>query len=431
MQIIHLTAASVADVDRRSRCRCGRSATVVLQLTALLGSAAADSQELLVFASSYADPGYVGQHASWIELRPFDGMVINEFLGRNLLNTKLKADAPNSLDASTGAVTYDAAAKDLAPLKGAFKKFHHNFAKVNFNMVGSPPLLNDDAGWLVAYQSATNYAQAVRETGLKGIFFDNETYLHPPLSGRKNGADYWLYEDQITLAGQSQSVLPLSAAAALARRRGRELVQAFVRGYPAITVIVAHGPHEGCDAWRSATGHFGMDHYLLGAFAAGMVEGTPAGATLVDGGEDYDLRTARDFSLARAWRKGLAVQGVPGITNLGPLKCPFMDASLAAGWQGKVSIAFSTFDKERASLQTNNWTAIVDVATFRTTLTNALRATDQYVWHYTEWQDWWGNTMEDALKPWSDAIEAARRDARATPESHSVSSAGHSSPPAR
>jgi len=53
---------------------------------------------------------------------------------------------------------------------------------------------------------------------------------------------------------------------------------------------------------------------------------------------------------------------------------------------------------------------ITDVAGFRTTLTNALRATDRYVWLYTEWQDWWGNSMEDRLQPWIQAIEAARQD---------------------
>ena len=402
-QMASLITVSAPQAGCRPARSGGRTPAIILQLTALFSCASAQSQPvLIVFAGTHVDPGYVGQHADWIESRPIDGMVINEYLGRNLLNTRLKADSPNLLDAKTGAVTYDAAAKDLSPVKGVFKKFHHNFAKVNFSMVGPPPLLNDDAGWQIAYESATNYAKAVQDTGLKGVFFDNETYLHPALNGKK--ADYWLYEDQIAFTGQSQLSLSLSTELGLARRRGRELMQAFVRGYPAVTVIVAHGAHEGCDAWKSRTGHFGMDHYLLGAFAAGMVEGTSGAATLVDGGEDYDLRSAQDFSFARAWRKGIA-QGGDGIT-----KCPFMDATLAANWQTKVSIAFSTFDKERPSLKTSDWTPITDVARFRTTLTNALRATDRYVWHYAQWQDWWGNSMEDKLNPWVDAIRAARRD---------------------
>jgi hypothetical protein len=401
-----------------------RTATIIGFAASLCTVGAADGQELIAFAGSHVDPGYVAQHLERIESRPFDGMVINEYLGRNLLNMRLKDDAPRMLDASSGAVTYAAAAGDLAPLKGVFKKFRHNFAKVNFNMVGVPPLLNADADWRVVEESAANYARAVRDTGLRGIFFDNESYLPVAMSGSWSGANYWIYEDQLALAGQSRSLMPLVTAVALARQRGRELMQAFVRGYPSITVIVAHGPHEGCDAWRSASGHFGMDHYLLGAFAAGMLEGSSGEATLVDGGEDYDLRNTRDFALARAWRKGIRTPGAGSITDLGPMKCPFMDAGLAADWPGKSNIAFSTFDKERASLTTNNWTAISNVAQFQSTLTNALRASDRYVWHYTQWQDWWGDTMEDVLKPWSAAIEAARRDAHTVSGSSNASLAG-------
>ena len=331
------------------------AATIILQLSALLGSVGAHAEHvLIVLAGSHTDPGYVAKHTEFIESRPFDGMVINEYLGRNLLNTKLKADSPNSLDPSSGAVTYEAAARGLSPLKRVFKKFRYNFAKVNFNLVGPPPLLNDDAGWQVTYQSAANYAKAVQDTRLKGIFLDNETYLHSPVAGKKTG-DYWLYEDQVGFAGQSPSALPFSDATALARRRGRELMQAFMRGYPGITLMVAHGAHEGCETWKKLTGHFATDRYLAGAFTGGMIEATSGGATLVDGGEDYDLHSARDFSMARGWRKG----GGPsaGITSLGPGKCPFMDALLASNWS-KVSVAFSTFDKERVRPGVNEWAPI-------------------------------------------------------------------------
>jgi hypothetical protein len=387
-------------------------ATVIVQLAALCGSAAAHAEHaLIVLAGNHTDPGYVSKHTELIESRPFDGMVINEYLGRNLLNTKLKADSPNSLDPSTGAVTYESAARGLSPVKGVFKKYRYNFAKVNFNLVGPPPLLNDDAGWQVVYQSAANYAKAVQDTGLKGIFLDNETYLHSLVNGRKNG-DYWLYEDQIGFAQQSASAMPFSAAIALARRRGRELMQAFMRGYPGITLMAAHGADEGCEAWKQMTGHFATDRWLSGAFVGGMVEATSGGATFVDGGEDYDLRSERDFSMARGWRKGGSQAA--GITNLGPGKCPFMDASLASNWN-KASIAFSIFDKERVRPGANEWAPINSSEAFRATLTSALRASDQYTWLYTQWQDWWGDSMDDRLKPYIDAINAARREVGMNP----------------
>jgi hypothetical protein len=85
------TKVSIPQSDCRPVRHGGRTSTIMLQLTALLGSAAVHSQQLIVFGGSHDDPGYVKAHADWIESRPFDGMVISEFLGRNLLNTKLKA----------------------------------------------------------------------------------------------------------------------------------------------------------------------------------------------------------------------------------------------------------------------------------------------------------------------------------------------------
>ena len=117
-----ITVSATKTACRPARSR-GRTPAIILQLTALLGCASAQSQPaLIVFAGSHVDPAYVGQHAEWIESRPFDGMVINEYLGRNLLNTNLKAYSTNLLDAKTGAVTYDSAAKDLSPVKGVFRR---------------------------------------------------------------------------------------------------------------------------------------------------------------------------------------------------------------------------------------------------------------------------------------------------------------------
>lgn len=362
---------------------------------------------------SHDFPTYIAQNIERIETRPFDGMVINESLGRNLMNMDLKMALPAAVSTTTGAITYDASLRGLAPLKGIFKVFRYNFAKVNmFSSIVSPPFLSDEAGWHTVYASATNYAKAIRDTGLKGIWLDNESYHRPSYTGRKNPLDYWVFDDQITLATQFKPAITFQGSVSLARRRGRELMQAFLEGYPDITVIVAHGPYLGCTAWQRAMDSYAADRYLLGAFAAGMVEGTSGSGTIVDGGENYDYRTYNEFSRSRAWRKGATAQGLGRITDLNPLsKCPFMDPSLAALWERKVTIAFSTYDGQRDPTNKYKWDPITDLPMFRNTLTNALRATDQYVWHYTEWQDWWGATTEQALGPWIDAIKAARHDA--------------------
>ena len=321
---------------------------------------------------------YVAAHIAHIETRPFDGMVINDYIGRNLLNTRLGADTPSALD-STGAVTYAAAAKGLAPLKGIFHKFTDNFVKVDFDLVGPPPALDDDAAWRVAYRGTANYARAVAATGLKGIFLDNEAYYD---------GNYWLY-----------SGADLSSALALARQRGREFMQALQEGYPQITVILSHGAVEGCTDWYKTSGYFGLDSWLMGAYDAGMIEAATSAATIVDGDEEYG--PIEDFTAARQYRKGQGSQSVA--------QCPFMDTALAGQWSGKVSVAFTTFDKQRPSMNSNNWTPITDVAGFQSTLKTALQSSDQYAWHYSQWQDWWGESQEQELQPWITAIEEAQK----------------------
>jgi len=70
---------------------------------------------------------------------------------------------------------------------------------------------------------------------------------------------------------------------------------------------------------------------------------------------------------------------------------------------------FPTFDKERPSLKTSDWTPITDVARFRTTLTNALLAPTAMC-GTTRVARLVGIPRKDKLKPWIEAIQAARRD---------------------
>lgn len=386
-------------------------------LLAALAPFGARAQLLIAYSSGPGDarpghdsPAYIAQHVDLIESRPFDGMVINDYLGRNLMNMSVKTDAPGLVSPNTGAITYEAASRGLGPVKGTFKAFRHNFAKVNMFMGWSPPLLSDDAGWKVVYESASNYARAVRDSGLEGIWLDNESYHRPVVPGVNHPLDYWLYGDQLALAGKSVALAPFIEMVELARRRGSDLMRAFAAGAPDIAVIVAHGPYIGCSSWRRM-GSYADDKYLAGAFAAGMVEAKAGRASVVDGGELYSLRSEADFRKSYGWRKGTTVEGLGNITDLGYwTKCPFMNPMLASRWKELAEIGFGTFDKQRAPGQTK-WTPLTDASAFGSTLANALRNTDRYVWHYTEWQDWWGTSTDDRLGPWIDAIKAARRNA--------------------
>ena len=98
------------------------------------------------------------------------------------------------------------------------------------------------------------------------------------------------------------------------------------------------------------------------------------------------------------------------------MKCPFMDKDLASIYSRKVSIAFGTNDKRRPSRLSNDWQLDKDAVTFKKTLSNALRNADDYVWHYTQWQDWWGMTTEEELRPFVAAIRDAKSEAKPSPK---------------
>jgi len=59
----------------------------------------------------------------------------------------------------------------------------------------------------------------------------------------------------------------------------------------------------------------------------------------------------------------------------------------------------------------------MDPAQWQATLTNALAATDRYVWAYTERYDWWGTGWPRDRVPasWVEATRAARRAAGLDP----------------
>ena len=361
---------------------------------------------------AHNSPEYIAKNVSWIEARPFDGMVINEFLGRNLLNLGLSQVAPAVTSAVNGSITYEAATKGLAPVNGIFKVFTENFVKVNMFMTSLPPMLNDDAGWAVVTESARNYSKAVGEAGLKGIMLDNESYTRPKNSSGR-ALDYWLYSDQLSLAKISSDAVPVGAMTNLARKRGGQLVAALQERNPELAVIIAHGPYVGCASARDAISSIGQDDYLMGAFAAGMIEAATRPSQVTDGGELYDYRQDDEFRTSREWRKGIEAERSDSITTIEPRKnCPFMDSTLASNWPKKANIAFGTFDKKRSSARSNVWMIDTDAKSFQQTLTNALANTDRYVWHYTQWQDWWGRGMEDALAPFARAIVQAKSDAR-------------------
>ncbi len=339
---------------------------------------------------AHNNPSYIASHIDFIESRPFDGIILYDFIGTNLLNLNDPSVTPH--EGPDGAVTYQSSSNSLSPLTPTtFKKFTQNFSLVYMGLHNNPPELFDDTGWNAIYASAQNYAQALKDRGLRGVVLDDEIYTY----------NYWQYPDQVAHKDKT-----LQEYADKSRQRGRELMQAFVAGYNNIAVIVTHGPYEGCSSARTPVGAYADNSFLIGDFAAGVVEGTGSSSLAVDGGEVYDYRTAQDFANSYQWRK----YSITDPANA----CPFMDSTLASNWSSQISISFGVYDKERSSSTSDDWHPITNTDEVRTTLSNALQQAHDYVWHYSEARDWWcapgdcSDAIPGVTQDWIDAVTQAR-----------------------
>jgi hypothetical protein len=123
---------------------------------------------------------------------------------------------------------------------------------------------------------------------------------------------------------------------------------------------------------------------------------------LIDGGEIYQYRTVEDFEASHQWRKF----EMPSAE----VDSQFIPENLRAIWPDRVDIAFGVYTQRYAE-------EAMDPCIMQTTLTNALNATDTYVWFYNEDHTWL--TPGGIPQGWEDSV-------RATLEAYRSSSAAAS-----
>jgi hypothetical protein len=294
---------------------------------------------------------------------PFDGIV----------TYVRSADLSVNVSASvlgTARLKPEDVASCLAPLKNiGFSNLTENFAAV---LGGRPPDFMGD--WSAPVANFALLAKAAKEAGLRGIYFDNETYSAP-------WGDY--------PSGVLHPDIELEPYQDKARLRGFEVMQAMVKEFPDIVVIVLHGPY--ISEPRAPSPLFPQwqrRNELLGPFFAGFVEGAGPRSTVVDGGEIYHLRAEREFKDSVAWRRDELPAGLP--------------SNVRARWKERVRFGFGVYDRPFQGRAMNP-------EILASTLSRALRWSDGYVWLYIE-----GPTF---LKPeskggapsaWIDAVRRAR-----------------------
>jgi hypothetical protein len=322
--------------------------------------------------SPAATPAFIRENKAYLESLPFDGVAV-------YLRNPDGSDNVTTTAMTNQRLGYAAIAKVLAPLKGLqFTTMTQNFAAV---FSGRPPDFFGD--WSLMVQNFADLARAARETGLKGIYFDNENH----------SANWSHYPDGVDHPSKS-----LMEYQQQARLRGKQTMEAMVAQFPEITVISLHGPYLSepkapaplFPQWQSA-------NQLTGPFFCGFVEGAGKRATCVDGGKLYHLRASKEFQESYDWRKSAIASD--------KVNSAFIPNPLRPLWFTKVSVGFGIHNQPF-----DRFDMLPDI--LRPTIANALRQTDRYVWLHVDGLTFLRPSKSGGSSDvWVDAVRQGRMDA--------------------
>ncbi len=296
------------------------------------------------FGNTVPTPAFIAANKSFLETQPFHGLV-----------AYLRNNATGFNATTRTMTTTPLAPADLATLLAPMRTSTFSVLRNNFGLVqgSTPPDFFDD--WSVPIQNFANVAKALKDAGLKGIVFDNEQYFSP----------WGNYPD-----GAKYATRTLSEYQVQARLRGKQVMAAMIAQFPEIAVLTLHGPtvSEPKAPWPLFPTWYTANE-LLGPFFSGMMEGMAGAALNIDGGELYHYRSADEFLRSYNWRK----YTLPSDT----VNCAFIPPAMRPAWPGKTSISYGVYDRPFGG-------ASMDPSILRTTLANALRQADRYVWFYAE-----------------------------------------------
>ncbi len=243
----------------------------------------------------------------------------------------------------------------LQPLVGTMPKLSGSYLNVNLREPGDP-----FGNWNTTLGNWSVIAQAAKDAGMRGIFFDNEPYVET---------------NAFTFPGNAANPgLGLAAYQEQYRQRGADVMNAVQSVWQNAEIVSLHGPYVSEPATpKSVTleqvGANADD--MRGFFFAGMLGAKGAQAKVIDGGEVYQYRTESDFANSVAWRK----EGITQVPN-----SDLIPADLRNTWADKISLSFGLFDQEwRPNGAYPMTPALLEEALFQ-----ALMHADSPVWLYAE-----------------------------------------------
>jgi hypothetical protein len=308
--------------------------------------------------------------------------------------------------------------KELQPSLDALKATHFKKLTDNFLLFCTSPA---DVDWFDSHETILNNcrlaAWLAKEGGMKGIFFDAEAYYNPLFDYHKQKyaktKSYDEYASQL-------------------RKRGAEIMRAFQSEYPGITIFMTFGhtvnykygypepsnpSNHGENAFHMWTNdprklQF-FEYGLLSALIDGMVEAADANVKIIDGSEmTYAYYRNQEFRYARQIFRELTKPFMKDEKKFFSVSSQAFGIFMDNRWQFDINgtmhdapadpkLEYVGWDNK--DFARNFWQPVE----LQTSLTNALKNTDQYVWLYAE-RSWFYGAEKTVSDEYLKAIRAAR-----------------------
>jgi hypothetical protein len=373
----------------------GRSFVVLLAALAALacglsqtasGQATPQTKKLIATGWDHANPQRLLENLAAMEDRPFDGVVADVSGTRDDGRECLLRWA--FLDESWRREWFR---EDLERLKACrCRKFTDNFILFGANP-GSVDWF-DDAGWRNVVEHWRIAAWLAREAGFRGILFDPEPYSRPHAQFEYDAQPE---HDRHTFDEYS----------AMARRRGREVIEAVAAEYPDLTLfsyfmnsVVAGAARDENPRAVLATSGYG----LFPAFLDGWLDAAPPEMTFVDGCETAYLYNSRQQYLESAVRIKGACQSLVSPENRAKYR-----AQVEVGFGVYLDAYWNPKDSEwgRWYIDGEGGPAGPRIERLRANVGDAMDVADRYVWIYGEKFRWWPTDRQNVKQEtWPEAL---------------------------
>ncbi|HEX9897620.1 MAG TPA: hypothetical protein VGC81_00245 [Candidatus Methylomirabilis sp.] len=355
--------------------------------TLLVGLAMVSSAcaRLIAWPAIEPDQEFVRRHISAMERKPFDGVV---------LAARIPGLEGLTREFAWSAVTRRYTAAEFQPvvstLRGIpFRRFLHNFLRINVNPMDHPFDMFDDDRWGILTGNFTIVAAAAQAARFRGLMVDPEAYA--TVNPETQRPRFNVFDFRLRRTPQG-----LSAYRRQAFARGEVVGRAVTAAYPGITLLLAFGPGATC-LHRAPEEE--QVYGLLAAFVDGLLAGTGGRATVVEGSEfAYPYRSCDRFQETYATLRGACRQ-----RSLDPAK---YDRWLEIGFGlwldfGSVDTCQDPAVAGRPcrwfdpSLYPPDRQYLIDPDRFTQAVASALAVSEGYVWIYTNEPKWW--TEENPL----------------------------------